>query len=92
MSKRPMNAAERRHVGRVKSLPCGVCGHPPPSSAHHIREGQGMSQRAGHFLTIPLCRDCHQGPQGLHGDRTLWRIYKRDELGVLNETYRNLEA
>ena len=51
-----------------------------------------MSQRAGHFLTIPLCYACHQGPMGIHGDRTLWRLYKRGELDVLNATYAKLEA
>lgn len=81
-----MNASERKHVQRVKELPCGLCETPGPSFAHHIREGQGMSQRAGHFCTIPLCFECHQGAQGIHGDRALWRIYKKTEVDVLDET------
>jgi hypothetical protein len=85
-----MTKAERAHLARVKSLPCGVCSAPPPSYAHHIREGQGASQRAGHYLTVPLCYDCHQGPHGIHGDRSLWRIYNCTELDVLNTTFRLL--
>lgn len=87
-----MTKAERLHLVRVKSLPCGLCGASAPSSAHHIREGQGMAQRAGHFCTIPLCYDCHQGPQGIHGDRTLWRIYRKDEITILDETHAALWA
>ena len=53
---------------------------------HHIREGQGMSQRASDFLAIPLCPDCHQGGMGIHGDRTLLRIHKLTELDLLART------
>lgn len=85
-----MTAAAKRHMARVKQLPCGVCDQCAPSDAHHIRTGQGMSQRADDFLTIPLCKACHQGPQGIHGDRTLWRIFKVDELTVLARTIERL--
>ena len=53
---------------------------------HHIRERQGMSQRAPHYLGIPLCFACHQGPNGIHGDRALLRILKLTELDLLAET------
>ena len=42
-----------------------------------------MSQRASNFLTIPLCPGCHRGPSGIHGDRSLMRIQKLDELDLL---------
>lgn len=80
----------RAHLQRIKSLPCGLCGAPGPSDAHHIREGQGMGQRASDYLAIPLCKDCHQGDKGLHGDRTMWRVYRKNELDVLAETVRLL--
>lgn len=38
-----------------------------PATIHHIRAGQGMSQRASHFETVPLCREHHQGDEGVHG-------------------------
>lgn len=50
-----------------------------------------MSQRASHWLTIPLCYACHQGPQGIHGDRSVWRLRKLDELDALADTIRKLE-
>lgn len=74
-----ITAAEHAHMANVKSLPCSLCDRPGPSSAHHIVQGQ-------HFTTIALCYDCHQGKNGWHGTKALWRIYKRDELGALNVT------
>lgn len=85
-----MTQAERIHLERIKLMPCGLCSAPAPSMAHHIREGQGMAQRADHFLAIPLCEACHTGPCGIHGDRSLWRVYKQDELGVLAQTIHTL--
>lgn len=78
----------RDYMGAVKALPCQLCkllGQPQemPTEAHHIREGQGGAQRASDFLTVALCVDCHRGPLGLHGDRTLLRIAKTDELTLL---------
>jgi hypothetical protein len=78
--------AEKYHMDRVAQLPCCLCEHAGPSEVHHIREGQGMSQRAGNMLVIPLCASCHRGPKGIHGDRTMLRIRKVDELDLLNET------
>ena len=70
----------RKHLARIKSLPCGVCGSPGPSDAHHIKQGL-------HFTCIPLCRDCHQGSHnGWHGRRSIWNATKKDELIVLSET------
>lgn len=80
------NAAQKRHLARVKTLPCSCCGQSAPSDAHHIREGQGMGQRASDWLAIPLCKSCHQGSNGIHGDRSMLRILKTDELGLLAKT------
>jgi hypothetical protein len=45
--KRPMTQAERRHVERVKALPCGVCGADGPSEAHELRQGQWHTAHLG---------------------------------------------
>ena len=78
-NKRRMSEAERRHVARVKEQPCAVCGAAGPSEAHEIQQGEW-------FCSIALCPDCHRGPQGIHGDKTLWRIYKLNEIEALNIT------
>lgn len=81
-----MRKIERDYLNDVAQLDCTLCGKSGPSTVHHIRAGQGMGQRAPHFLVAALCHDCHQGPQGLHGDRTLLRVFKRNELDLLAET------
>lgn len=82
---------EKGHMDRVAKLPCVLCKHlgrgiVRPVQVHHLRHGQGMGQRAANWLTIALCQDCHQGPNGLHGDRSLLRIGKVDELDLLAMT------
>lgn len=62
-------------------------GHTPPS-LHHVREGQGMSQRASDWLVVPLCREHHQGSTGWHGlgKDGFYRRYKLDEMDLLAMT------
>lgn len=81
-------AEERRHMDRVAQLGCLLCNS--PAEIHHIREGQGMGQRAAHWLTVPLCPDCHRGPRGVHGDKTVLKMRKWTELDLLAETIRRL--
>lgn len=80
----------RDHLEMIKNMPCGVCCKRAPSAAHHIREGQGMAQKADDMLAIPLCYQCHQGDSGIHGDRALWKVFKKTELGVLAQTFKVL--
>jgi len=75
-------------VAQQNCVLCGAYG----VHCHHIREGQGMAQRASDFLAIPLCPDCHQGPMGIHGDRTMLRIHKMTELDLLAKTIQLLYA
>lgn len=91
MPTRNKSPALRRYHERVSAMGCALCrrlGQPahPPATIHHIREGQGMAQRASDWLVIPLCPGCHQGSRGFHGDRTLLRIAKVSELDLLADT------
>ncbi|MFI3187672.1 MAG: hypothetical protein QX198_16990 [Methylococcaceae bacterium] len=80
--------AEKHHLGRIKQLPCGVCGDQNISHAHHIKEGD---RRVSHFATIPLCQDCHQdNHNGIHGAKAMWKVMKKTELLVLAETIEKL--
>lgn len=75
-----LTPADRRHLGVIKEMPCGVCGAAGPSDAHHIKQGL-------QYTCIPLCKDCHQGSHnGIHGQRSIWKVLKKDELSVLNAT------
>ena len=79
------------HISRVKALPCGICGQAGPSDAHHILEGRVPSRRCHDWLTVPLCKDCHQGSRnGIHGQRFMWLASKKNELDVLGETLQSL--
>lgn len=54
------------------------------TDVHHIRAGQGAAQRACDYLSVPLCHEgCHQGPQGVHGDRSRLKLANVTELDLL---------
>ena len=79
-----LSAKERLHLARVKNLPCSVCEAPPPSEAHHYKQGL-------QYTCIALCVDCHRNPvMGWHGQRRAWAISKMLEIDALNETIRRL--
>lgn len=82
----------RVYKARVAEVGCILChhlrlGHTLPS-LHHIREGQGLSQRASDWLVVPLCWEHHQGDTGLHGlgKSGFYTKYKLDELDLLAMT------
>lgn len=77
--------AESAHMGRIKGLACICCtllrcAQSYPTDVHHIIVND---QPRNHWLTIPLCWSCHQGPKGVHGDKTFLRILKVTEWTLL---------
>lgn len=69
-----MRKAERAHVDKVAALGCVACFVQfgewyTPGAIHHIREGQGTSQRASWFEVLCLCTGHHQ-----HDDRKAGKI------------------
>lgn len=88
MAKKTKTRAEIRYHHEAAKLPCVLCSEigmiqRAPTTIHHARTGQGMSQRASHWMVAALCRDCHQGPEGIHGDRSLLRVANLDELDLV---------
>ena len=82
-----MTNLERKHITRVKELPCSVCGTAGPSDAHHILEGRTPGRKSPDMLVIPLCKDCHQGSHnGIHGMKAMWNVMKVSELDCLADT------
>lgn len=82
---------EKKHVRRVKELPCGCCGAAGPSHAHHILQGRTPGRRAPHWLTIPVCEDCHVGTHnGIHRLGRMWAVMKLSEFDVLADTLNKL--
>lgn len=82
-NKKPMTKAEREHVDRIKNLPCVVCGS-GPCDAHEPEQGMW-------WISVPLCKDCHTGPKGWHGNRDRWKLAKMTELKAINETWEALQ-
>jgi hypothetical protein len=79
-----LNQAQKKHLFKVKCLPCSVCDAPGPSDAHHIRQGL-------QFVCVALCKDCHQGSfNGIHGQKRMWALKKLDEIAALNITIERL--
>ena len=79
-----MNA--KHWKSKVAGLGCILCRHldlgETPATLHHVREGQGMSQRASDWLVIPLCKEHHQGKTGIHGGQ-FYQLFKMDEMDLL---------
>lgn len=82
------NAASHRYMGRVAELGCLICDS--PANIHHIRTGVGMGQRQSDYLTIPLCREHHQGDFSIHADRRQFCAIYGEELTLLAETIEKL--
>lgn len=92
MPKKAKTAAERRYHDRVAQMGCIVCRNlgygPTPAAVHHIRAGQGLSQRAGEHLVLPLCPEHHQnGGYGvaIHAGQETWERIHGSELDLLDQ-------
>ena len=83
-------------MSRVAALGCALCRHiglgETPAEVHHVREGQGMAQRAQNWLAIPLCPTHHRGTHGIHGDRAAFKNARVDELDLLADTIQKLQG
>jgi hypothetical protein len=85
-----MSQAEQRHLARVASLPCCLCGC-QPVEVHHILEGRIKGRRSSDFTTIPVCPDCHRGNHnGIHGAQAMLKVRKVTELELLAQTLETL--
>lgn len=85
-----MNKSVKQHIERIKSMPCCLCGAAAPSDAHHILQGRIKGRRAHDFCTIPLCVTCHRSQVGVHGDQSMLKVMKQNELNLLGETIERL--
>lgn len=93
-----MTKAEKQHLNKVADLGCLVCRNMGrfgvPAEIHHIRSGQGMSQRASHYETLPLCPEHHRlGSYGkaFHAGRKAWEANFGQERELLEQVNKLLE-
>jgi len=79
--KKPKQARDPEHMGRVAQLPCVICGRWPVEVHHCIHDRYGQ-RRSPDTETIPLCYDHHQL---LHADKRAWREAHGPDHGYLPE-------
>ena len=90
----PSTPLARARMGRIKAMDCVCCrllnqAQQSITDVHHIRWGRVARND---WLTIPLCHEgCHQGPRGVHGDRTFLRLLQMEEPQLLAVTLELLE-
>jgi len=90
MSKKAPTKLEREHLSKVASLGCLVCQR--PANVHHIRPvGLGIGMRSGHYQTIPLCRDHHQGQFSIHNCKEQFEAMYGTEEELLHRTLKEIK-
>lgn len=94
-----MNKSDRTRLNALSELGCIVCrnlGHgPTPSEVHHLigHPWKGLSQRASHQETIPLCPEHHRGNQGIHGmGRRAWEAVYGSQADLLEQVNQELST
>lgn len=92
-------AAERRHMTAVAHLGCIACKSlgifTPNVEIHHVRMGNGLSQRASHFDVLPLCHAHHRtGGHGvaLHAGQRTWEATFGTEAELLERVRWELDS
>lgn len=83
------------HLGRVRKLPCLVCGDPGPNHAHHIQfaEHRGLGQKVGDQWTVPLCGMCHHELHNTaEGERLFWTFNGVDAVEVAKDLWSKSNA
>lgn len=57
---RKVKESDKEYLAWLRTLPCAVCGHNPPSEAAHVRLGgrAGIGQKPL-FSAVPLCHAHH---------------------------------
>ena len=49
---------------------CFLCGSRGPLQIHHCIHGTANRKNSEHYgLKVPLCMECHTGPNGVHNNR-----------------------
>ena len=62
------------YMGKVKQLPCCICGAPGPCEAHHPIHDRFGTRKSSDFDVIPLCPIHHRiGECAIHNGKERWR-------------------
>ena len=94
-----LSKAEKKYLDRIQQQGCCVCRYilgyyDTPAEIHHIRNGQGGSQRASTDETLPLCPPHHRtGGHGiaLHAGQETWEQKYGTEREFLDKVHSEYE-
>jgi hypothetical protein len=77
--KRSSRYRSQAHCSHVRSHACVVCDAASPIEVAHVRmgSGAGMGQKPHDYLTVALCRFCHQ-LQHTMGEESFWHAFKTE--------------
>jgi hypothetical protein len=93
---KPGRIEDPAHLAAVRALPCLACEiggttQTTQTEAHHIRDGQGMGQKAGDHEAIPLCAHCHRtGWNAFHAGPGMFQWLYGTERDLLARTLERL--
>jgi hypothetical protein len=76
-------ASGKKRMALVASLPCVICGAPPPSQCHHCISGRYSQRKAPDAMTVPLCYNHHLGAEGIHTNKAAWERLHGPDTGFL---------
>ena len=77
-------AKSKRYMQKVREVGCLICDQ--SANAHHIREERIKND----YLTIPLCREHHQGDFSIHMSKRQFTDIYGSELDLLAMTIERL--
>jgi hypothetical protein len=82
------------YMGKVKQLPCCVCGAPAPSDAHHPICDRWSARRVEDFDVIPLCQHCHRYPfkDAIHTNKREWVERNGPDYLYIEQTRKLIEG
>lgn len=85
--KRKRTQAEIEHQTKVAEMGCIVCQlrldvQHGDTYIHHVRVN--AKRHDNHLNVLPLCFECHQGREGVHGDKSRLRDTGKTELELLD--------
>ena len=82
-----MSAASKRHMARVRELPCVPCLliFGVKHRCEHLHHVESVRDELSDFLVVPVCHEIHEGSGGIHGlhRRGFERRYKVTEMKML---------
>lgn len=86
-----MTDLESLWLETVRETPCVLCWRlaetqESRTTAHHTTVDRAKAKKAPHLLAAALCYECHQGSQGIHGDKSRLKRAKVGELQLVADT------